>query len=325
MHPELLSRLREITPEEQSVLDGNPDVKKELYTSGQKFVVDSEKMLQSGKLISIRPHTRFIHFPKHQHNFTEIIYMCSGSTTHIINDTSRVVLHAGDLLFLNRHASQEILPAGADDIAVNFIVLPEFFDTAFSMMEGDNIIQDFLINSLRGVTGSPDYLHFMVSDVLPIQNLMENLIWSLLNQQGLRRHLNQTTMGLLFLNLLNYTDRIDRRNPVQHEQTQIFTVLRYIEEHYKDASLSALAKELGQPVPQLSRFIHVHTGKTFKELLQTRRLKQAAYLLTASAIPVEDIIPAVGYDNTSYFHRIFKASYGMTPRQYRLSSGKGGT
>ena len=44
-----------------------------------------------------------------------------------------MVLQEGDLLFLNQNAVQEILPAGKDDIAVNFIVLPEFFDTAFFM------------------------------------------------------------------------------------------------------------------------------------------------------------------------------------------------
>ena len=57
--------------------------------------------------------------------------MCQGTTTHILNG-SKVILEAGDLLFLNQNAEQEILPAGEQDIAVNFIVLPEFFDTAFS-------------------------------------------------------------------------------------------------------------------------------------------------------------------------------------------------
>ena len=56
-----------------------------------------------------------------------------------------MVLQEGDLLFLNQNAVQEILPAGRDDIAVNFIVLPEFFDTAFFMMgEEENMLKDFL-------------------------------------------------------------------------------------------------------------------------------------------------------------------------------------
>ena len=48
-----------------------------------------------------------------------------------------------------------------------------------------------------------------------------------------------------------------------------------------------------------------------------KRLTQAAYLLTTTKLAVEDIVAAVGYDNNSYFHRIFKERYGMTPKKYR--------
>lgn len=90
-------------------------------------------------MIQVRPHTRFVHFPAHTHNYIEVIYMCQGTTTHIVNG-NQVVLEQGDLLFLNQNAVQEILPAGEYDIAVNFIVLPEFFNTAFSMRSGQKKI-----------------------------------------------------------------------------------------------------------------------------------------------------------------------------------------
>ena len=70
----------------------------------------------------------------------------------------------------------------------------------------------------------------------------------------------------------------------------------------------------------LSREIKRHTGKTYTDLVQDKRLSQAAYLLTYTAMPVIDIGPAVGYENISYFHRIFQKKYGMTPRTYRLKS-----
>ena len=66
-------------------------------------------MLEKGKLIDIRPHTRFVHFPKHRHNYVEIIYMCSGKTDHIINGIDRVTLRQGELLFLNQNCSHEII------------------------------------------------------------------------------------------------------------------------------------------------------------------------------------------------------------------------
>ena len=145
MQKELLEQLQEITEEERAILNGRQDVEKERYTSGRNFVIDSRKLLQKGRLIEIRPHTRFVHFPRHSHNYVEMVYMCGGSTTHIINDRERITLQEGDLLFLNQNATQEILPAGENDIAVNFIILPEFFDHAFSMLEKENILHDFLI------------------------------------------------------------------------------------------------------------------------------------------------------------------------------------
>ncbi len=319
MDSELLNSLRMITPEEQKILDGKTDVEKSLYSTTKEFVIDSGKMLERGKLIDLRPNTRFVHFPKHRHNYVEIIYMCSGTTTHIINGQTTITLKQGELLFLNQNASQEILPAGENDIAINFIILPEFFDMSFSMMKDENVLRDFLVGSLRKDFRMGDYLHFQVTDILPIQNLMENMIWSLLNKQPNRRYINQTTMGLLFLQLINCTDRISQNNPAQYEQNLVFTCLKYIEENYKTSSLTELAKITSLPVYQLSRLIKQYSHFTFTELLQQKRLNQAAFLLSTTKLPVEHIIAAVGYDNTSYFHKIFRKHFLTTPRSYRCA------
>lgn len=67
MQKELLEQLRKITEEEKKILEGQ-EVDKDLYTSGRDFIVDSRKMLEEGKLITVRTHTRFVHFPPHKHN-----------------------------------------------------------------------------------------------------------------------------------------------------------------------------------------------------------------------------------------------------------------
>ncbi len=63
MDPSLLDLLKKITPEEETILAGNSSVDRSLYTSPGDFVVDCGKLLEKGKLIEIRPHTRFVHFP----------------------------------------------------------------------------------------------------------------------------------------------------------------------------------------------------------------------------------------------------------------------
>nr|WP_033167464.1 AraC family transcriptional regulator [Clostridium sp. KNHs205] len=317
MHQELLDKLKEITEEEQNILSGNSTVARDLYTSEKDFVIDSKKMLAKGKLIDVRTHTRFVHFPKHKHNYIEIIYMVSGSTTHIINDNSKVVLNQGDMLFLNQNAYQEILPAGLEDIAINFIVLTEFFDVAFQMLDGENLLKNFLVDSLRQDNKTAGYMYFKVADVLPVQNLIENMIWSILNEQVNKRKINQTTMGLLFLQLLNYTDKIEQVEDDPYDNYLTLSVLRHIEENYRDSNLTVLAKDLNQPIYLLSRLVKRSTGYTYKELLQRKRFQKAVELLGNTTLSVNDIISAVGYDNTSYFHKIFREKYNMSPRQYR--------
>lgn len=318
MTGEILEKLQQITPEEQRILSGEKTIEKEIYMEENSNVIDATKLLEAGKLIQVRTHTRFIHFPEHTHNYVEMIYMCSGSTHHVINGED-VILKQGELLILNQNAVQEIYPAGEGDVAVNFIILPEFFDYGLKMIETEeNQLRDFIVDCLRGENHLAGYLHFKVAEVLPVQNLLENLIWTIVNKQPNKRSINQATMGLLFLQLMNHMDKMET-DAASEQQKFIIQVLSYVEEHYKSGELTELAEELHFDIYWLSKEIRKRTGKTYTDLVQAKRLSQAAYLLRTTAMNVIDISMAVGYDNISYFHRIFQKKYGMTPRRYRIS------
>ena len=319
-----MRRLRVITPEEQRILDGGA-VDKAAYTARAVFTVDSEKLLERGRLISVRAHTRFAPFPRHAHSYIEIMYMCSGKTVHRINGGEPITVHAGELLFLGRGASHEIERAEYEDIAVNFIVLPQFFDTALErigadndMMDGQNALSDFIIDSLSGEGSADEYLHFAVADVLPVQNLVENLVWTLVNDTKNRRRITQNTMALLFLELLNCTDKLAASENEGDHSALVMTALREIEENYRTASLTDIAEKYGVTISYLSAAVHSTTGFTFKSLLRRKRMEKAAALLSGTKLSVSDIIMAVGYENTSYFYRAFSEMYGVTPRGYRL-------
>ena len=331
MNQILLDKLMLITDEEQAILDGKDTINRELYYSSEKKSsmedeIDASRVLQDGKLIDMRKHVRFVHFPLHTHNYVEFIYMCQGETVHII-DGQRITLKQGDLLFMNQHAKQEILPAGENDIAVNFMILPKFFDTAFSMMETkDSPLKDFLVSCLTKKDAEGNFLYFNVSNIPQIQNLMENLIWNMLYEYVSPNRdvpydyqsINQVTMGLLFLNLLEHTETIGVARS-SYEQDIMFRLLRYIDTDYRDASLLTFSAKTGEDTYVLSRMIKKNTGSTFKELLQNKRLLKAQELLKNTDIPIADISVMIGYDNTSFFHRLYRRKTGMSPREYRLS------
>ena len=240
--------------------------------------------------------------------------MCAGKTTHIING-KRIELCEGELLLLGQNATQEILPANENDIAVNFIIQPAFFDKTLEMLGAEETpIKNFLISSLFD-SEYQGYLHFKVANVLPVQNLIENLIWTLISDTPNKRNINQMTMGLLFMQLLNHTDKLSHESL---EDKAIVDIFRYIEENYKDGSLTDAAKLLHYDFYWLSHEIKNRTGKTYTEHLQEKRLSQAAFLLKNTSLSVEEIALAVGYENKSYFHRIFNAKYGTSPKKYKL-------
>ncbi|WP_369298231.1 AraC family transcriptional regulator [uncultured Neglectibacter sp.] len=311
MREELMRELRKITPEEEKLLAGGR-VERTLYTSSRDFTVDSEKLLAKGKLITVRPHTRFAEFPRHAHNYIEIMYMCSGQTVHTIDGEPPLTLRAGELLFLNQHVSHAVRRAEENDIGVNFIVLPQFFDYALELIGTGNVVGKFLVGGLRQSGGDMGCLHFRVADVPIVQNLVENLAWSIVYPQPNARKINQITMGLLLLQLLNYTQELETSGG-----SQVLTVLREIEENYRTVDLTWLAKELHVSLPYLSSAVHEATGRTFKELLLEKRLTKAASLLLETRLPVQDVISAVGYENTSYFYRVFRERFGCSPRDYR--------
>ena len=318
MRRELLDMLKKITPEEQELLDGSREIRKERYTNRRDFVVDSRLLLEKGRLIEIRPHTRFAYFPKHRHNYVEMVYMCAGTTTHIINGSNELVLKEGDLLFLNQNVYHEILPAGEKDLAVNFIILPEFFDRPISMVERENILRDFLISTLAGDTAINDYLYIKTKGIIPVENLLENMIWTILGRHPMMDTINQTSMGLLLMNLSRFANQIGRSDPQHEEQSLMFSVLDYIEHHYQNGTLAEISELSHLPTYQVSRMLKKRTGKNFKELLQLRRLQQAAYLLQNTTLSIDKIIVHIGYENSSYFYRMFREKYGCSPSEYRL-------
>lgn len=62
------------------------------------------------------------------------------------------------------------------------------------------------------------------------------------------------------------------------------------------------------------------TGLTPSNYINQIRIEFAAHLLRSDERSINDVVEACGFDNTSYFYRLFKRQYGATPRQYRLKN-----
>jgi len=101
-------------------------------------------------------------------------------------------------------------------------------------------------------------------------------------------------------------------------RTEILSAaLQQITQNYREASLATVAEAYGVSLAYVSECVRKETGQTYKSLLQKKRLEVAARLLRHSDMRVRQIIRHVGYENTSYFYRLFFERYGQTPQEYR--------
>ena len=110
---------------------------------------------------------------------------------------------------------------------------------------------------------------------------------------------------------------LEARETVSREAL-VQAALKEITQNYREASLSNVAREYGVSLAYVSECVRAETGRTYKELLQKHRMETAARLLRRSDMNIQQIISLVGYENTSYFYRLFHERYGLSPREYRL-------
>jgi AraC-like DNA-binding protein/quercetin dioxygenase-like cupin family protein len=306
----------ENTEEENAIIQQKKEVIKDIYTSQANFVIESEKFLSQEKMIMIRKHTRFIDFPKHKHNYIEINYVYNGVLKQKVGN-KEIHLKKGELLFLNQYIEHEIEACAKEDIIINFIIQPQFFEFVFSYLNSENMVSDFLINSLYNNTQNGQFLYFTVSDVDSIQELLQKILFEIMNPSLLSESTIKLYMGLLVIELVKHSDKIEEKEEFSLQRNLIVEVLKYIDEHFQNASLYQLSDQLNQPHYALSKQIKKATSRTFKELLQEKRLGKAKQLLETTDLPISTVAEEVGYDNISYFYRIFKSKYGQTPKELR--------
>jgi AraC family L-rhamnose operon regulatory protein RhaS len=318
MNIEEINRLKRITPEEQAILDGRQEVERGIYGKPDpfRFIVEHEKLLDPDKMITIRKHTRFIDFPPHTHNYVEFFYVVSGSVTHRVQG-EKLTIYTGEMLLMNQYVQHEILACKESDLAVNFIIMPEFFKQVKQMVGEGNILADFMMNILQQKESAAQYLYFPAADDCCIQNLIDNIIFSMTHKQYNLGHIHQATIGLLFLYLVNMAEKVQVPSKDENANMLIMAVKQYIQEEYQTGTLGELAGRIGYSTSALSRLIKKYTGLNFKEMQARQRMEKAFGLLCQTAKPVSEIALEVGYENQNFFYKRFQQQFGMTPYEAR--------
>lgn len=98
----------------------------------------------------------------------------------------------------------------------------------------------------------------------------------------------------------------------------ITNIRNYIEESlYGDISVRQIAYVFNYNEKYIGKSFKKHTGKTIKEYLNAKRLKKTEELLKSTNLTITEISARTGFNNITYFNRLFKKQFGMSPTEYR--------
>lgn len=113
-------------------------------------------------------------------------------------------------------------------------------------------------------------------------------------------------------------NQMHRNNDYAKMQSAVQKVVEYIVQHYGE---TITREQLGTIAclnsTYLARIFKTETGKSMGNYILDEKIKKAKQLLEVSEMTISEVAQAVGYDNFSYFSKLFKNRTGMSPKEYR--------
>jgi AraC-like DNA-binding protein len=98
----------------------------------------------------------------------------------------------------------------------------------------------------------------------------------------------------------------------------IAKALRFIEENLdQDISLNQISEESGMSRYHFARTFKSVTGSSFKTYHNRKRIEIAKKLLETRSMRITDVCFEVGFNDLSYFNRVFRRFVGMSPLTYQ--------
>ncbi len=288
----------------------------------ENAIVKSEDLFESDEniLVSIHPFIANNRSVAHTHDYFELLYVSRGKCTQSINSQSRD-LYVGDICLLSPNDRHSVNTHSPSDLLFNILIKPSLFQESFLCLIAENdLMSRFFLTSLFTTNEKNSYLYFPSNKNSQSTILVQSIIKEFFKKDICYKKSMECYLALLFTELLRtHKESIDRENYEIMGNNQLSDILSYINQYKNTATLASVAEAFHYHPTYLSSLIKKHTNKSFSEIIIEAKLQEACYYLKSTDLPVEDIAQLVGYYDRSYFHRVFKKQYKMTPNEYRAA------
>ncbi|AKD57897.1 helix-turn-helix domain-containing protein [Spirosoma radiotolerans] len=191
----------------------------------------------------------------------------------------------------------------------------------------------FLGHPLHERIGRYSYFDYEVSEALHLSPREEQIIWDLFMKIETEYYSNPDEYSRLIIlthldSLLTYDQRFYKRQFINRTELSGQTVSKFNQAlwvYFRDGLLQTeglptvqqLAAQLNVSSRYLSDLLKQETGKTAIELIHIGLINEAKNRLKQNELSISEIAYTMGFDNPSYFSRLFKKEVGLTPLGFK--------
>jgi AraC-like DNA-binding protein len=269
--------------------------------------------------LSIRPFS--FHFEPGRPRFNwherlEIFVAVQGEGEfHMGNEVVR--FRQGDLLIVDNmkhHGLRKIYSRQCRAISISF--LPELVYSPASPPYAFALLVPFYLHS-KGVLIVRD------SDqaLAPMHGAIERLLGTYFSEVRDQPGCYVSLLELLYLLSRHFSNAVTDYSEYQNQQYRVrrlAKVLQYIQaNHVEQIPVKKGAEMAAMSVSRFMRFFKVSTGMTFVSYLTHVRVNNAAEMLRSPELSVCQIAAAAGFSDQSYFGRVFRKQFGISPTDFR--------
>ncbi len=237
----------------------------------------------------------------HFHSWLELAYYEEGGTGEIDLDGTVIRFGKGDLLVVKPyafHSFKTFAPMKYVIIGINMNELMSLFARAPFEKDLSRLVD-------RLYRSRPHYQKVRMDSMLALQDNRAPSVFAMLE---VIFHLDA---------LLSEEAPLGKQPP---NEFKILQILNYLERHSTEKlSLDTVARKHGLGKSTFCRFFKKTMGVGFTDYLNKVRIKNAEFLLQNSSKTVTEIAFAVGFNDTSYFIKIFQKYNRMTPSEFKKS------
>lgn len=253
--------------------------------------------------------------PLHWHNEVELIVIKQG-TGKISLDLHTFIVNAGDIILVLPGHLHSIEQYEHERMEYENIL---FMPSLLSGKENDLCDHNYLTPLFEGRTGIATFL-------TPKLSYYEQLAQQIHSIDELCSHppmgyqlMIKSYLYAFFFTLLSHQTKTDFI-PAQKTKSleKLKQIIKYIEEHYAESiTIEEMAQLSYYSTSHFMKFFKLNMHTSFTSYLNNYRLTIAARLLTTTHNTILEIATQTGFENLSYFNRLFRKKYGTSPSQYR--------